>query len=137
MNAGLQRLKYLICDSLTASLAYLIVFTFRKSVIESKVFGADVMVIYDQKFFLSLLSIVIFWLILYAATGQYRNIYRRSRLREFTQTFSITLLGSIFLFFTIILDDYIEDYKSYYLSFAILFSAQFLLTAIGRFIFQR
>ena len=134
MNAGLQRLKYLISDSLTASLAYLIVFTFRKSVIESKVFGADVMVIYDQKFFLSLLSIVIFWLILYAATGQYRNIYRRSRLREFTQTFSITLLGSIFLFFTIILDDYIEDYKSYYLSFAILFSAQFLLTAIGRFI---
>ncbi len=134
MNRGLQRLKYILSDAIAASLAYTIVFIFRKTVIESRVFGSDVMVFFDQKFFLSLLSIVLFWLAIFTIAGQYRNIYRRSRLREFTHTFSLSLIGSVFLFFTIILDDFIENYTSYYLSFSILFFAQFLLTATGRFI---
>lgn len=121
MNRGLQRLKYILSDAIAASLAYTIVFIFRKTVIESRVFGSDVMVFFDQKFFLSLLSIVLFWLAIFTIAGQYRNIYRRSRLREFTHTFSLSLIGSVFLFFTIILDDFIENYTSYYLSFSILF----------------
>ena len=134
MNQNLQRFKYFLSDSIAASLAYTAVFVFRKSYIESKVYGGDVLVIFDQKFVLSLLAIIAFWLFLYIITGQYRNIYRRSRLREFTHTFSLSLIGSVFLFFTIILDDYIDSYKSYYQSFTMLFFTHFLLTAIGRFV---
>ena len=134
MNKRLQILKYLISDATAAALGYFAVFTFRKTVIETKVFGDSVLIIYDNKFFLSLTGIVIFWLLLYATTGVYRSIYRRSRLKEFTQTFTISLIGSIFLFFSILLDDFIDTYKSYYLSFAILFGTHFLLTATGRLI---
>jgi exopolysaccharide biosynthesis polyprenyl glycosylphosphotransferase len=132
VNKRLQIFKYVLSDALSAAIAYLAVFTFRKSVIETKVFGEDVLVIYDQKFFVSLGLIVAFWLAIYTITGVYRNIYRRSRLKEFTQTFSISLIGSTFLFFTILLDDFIDSYKSYYLSFSILFGTHFLFTALGR-----
>ena len=83
MNQRLQAFKYLLSDALAAALAYFAVFTFRKLVIESRVFG-DTLIIYDQKFVLSLIAIVLFWLSLYAIIGSYRTPYRRSRLKEFT-----------------------------------------------------
>lgn len=133
MNKRWHIFKYLFSDALTAAVAYWCVFAYRKFFIESKVYG-DVSMVYDQKFFISLSLIILFWIGLYTTTGAYLNIYRRSRLREFLQTFTITLIGSIVLFFIIILDDYIDNYKSYYRSFAILFGVQFLLTALGRII---
>ncbi|MEQ9187091.1 MAG: sugar transferase [Cryomorphaceae bacterium] len=132
MNKKLQIAKYVLSDIAAAALSYLAIFTFRKAVIETKVFGDNVLVIYDKKFFVSLSLIVAFWLALYVITGVYRNIYRRSRLKEFTQTFTISLFGNIFLFFSILLDDFIDSYKSYYLSFSILFGSHFILTAFGR-----
>lgn len=132
MNPRIQSLKYLLSDAFAAALAYFAVFTFRKLVIESRVFG-DTLLMYDQKFVFSLLAIVAFWLSLYAIIGVYKNPYRRSRLKEFTQTFTISLVGSIFLFFSIILDDFIDSYKSYYFSFGILFSVHFIFTELGRF----
>ncbi|MEZ4722666.1 MAG: sugar transferase [Flavobacteriales bacterium] len=132
MNRRLQQLKYIISDAISAAIAYFVVFSFRKYYIESKVFGEDVAVIYDRKFVFSLLAIVGFWLCMYLVSGQYRNIFRRSRLKEFTQTFTLSLIGSVVLFFTIILDDYIDSYKSYYFSFTILFITHFILTAFGR-----
>ena len=132
MNRKLQVIKYVFSDAIAAALSYLAVFTFRKTIIETKVFGDNVLVIYDQKFFISLALIVAFWLVIYGVTGVYQNIYRRSRLKEFTQTFTWSILGNIFLFFTILLDDFIDSYKSYYLSFSILFGAHFIFTALGR-----
>jgi exopolysaccharide biosynthesis polyprenyl glycosylphosphotransferase len=134
LNRTLQILKYILSDAIGASCAYLAVFTFRKSIIEPKLFGDNVLLLYDNKFVLSLLAIVAFWLAIHTITGVYRNIYRRSRLREFVQTFSMSLLGSVFLFFAIILDDYIDSYTSYYQSFAILFGVHFVFTALGRLI---
>lgn len=134
MNKRWQTLKYLLFDALSAGLAYGLMFTFRKQIIEPQRFGADISFSYDQAFFTNLTIIVCFWLILYTITGTYRSIYRRSRLKEFLQTFTISLFGCVALFFMIILDDFIANYKSYYQSFGILFSAHFLLTAAGRII---
>jgi len=132
VNRTLQTLRYLISDSLAAALAYSLFFTYRKLFIETQVFGDNVMVIYDQKFFLSLSLIVVFWLSLYTLSGAYRDVYRKSRLKELGQTLFVSLLGSVFLFFSIILDDFILSYKTYYQSFAVLFSLHFTLTEIGR-----
>jgi len=132
MNRWLQRIKYIVSDAISASLAYAADFTFRKVVIESQTIGENWAEVYHSKFWFSLLAIVGFWLTLYTLTGQYKSIYRRSRLKEFVQTFSLSLFGSVFLFFSIILDDYIENYKNYYLTFSILFGSHFFLTATGR-----
>ena len=72
------------------------------------------------------------WLILYVMAGAYRNVYSKSRVRELGQTFLTTLIGAIVLFFAIILDDYITNYKIYYTLFSILFLLQFVLTYMGR-----
>lgn len=132
MNRSIQTIKYILSDAIAAAIAYTLFFTYRKLFIETKMFGENVMVIYDSKFFLSLTLIIIFWLSLYALTGTYREVFRKSRLKELGQTLFISLLGSVFLFFTIILDDWILNYTTYYQSFAVLFSLHFFFSETGR-----
>jgi exopolysaccharide biosynthesis polyprenyl glycosylphosphotransferase len=64
----------------------------------------------------------------------YKDVFRKSRLRELSQTFFISLIGTIILFFIVILDDEIITYKTYYQSFFVLFSLHFLFTFSLRFI---
>lgn len=134
MNKTTQVMKYLFSDTLAAAAAWICFYTYRKKSIESTKFGIDVEVTYDQKFLVSLLAITAFWLFLYVITGTYRNIYRKSRLKEIGQTFRITFLGVIVIFFTLLLDDTIISYRTYYLSTLTLFVAHFGFTALGRLI---
>lgn len=92
------------------------------------------MVNMDEQFLLGLLLIPIFWLVIYALLGTYQNIYRKSRLKEFSQTFSTTLLGVTALFFALVLDDEVLNYTTYYQSYAVLFGLHFGLTFLFRFI---
>ena len=85
-------------------------------------------------FWLGVIIIPICWLILHAVTGAYEKVYQKSRLKELGQTFFITLLGVIVLFFVVILDDEVISYKSYYQSFIALFTLQFVITYIPRLI---
>ncbi len=85
-------------------------------------------------FWLGVIIIPICWLLLHAFTGAYEKVYFRSRLKELGQTFFITLLGVVILFFVVLLDDDVISYKSYYQSFIALFVIQFLLTYIPRLI---
>jgi len=134
MNKRWQILKYLFSDALAAALAYWAMFAYRKQFIESKIVGSKLEIDYDQKFFISLFIIIAFWLALYTVTGTYRSIYRRSRLKEFLQTFTISIVGSLAFFFLIILDDLIHSYRDFYQSLGILFTVHFLITASGRMI---
>ena len=83
-------------------------------------------------FWLGVVIIPLCWLILHAVTGAYEKVYMKSRLKELGQTFFITLLGVVILFFVVILDDEVVSYKSYYQSFIALFTFQFALTYIPR-----
>ena len=85
-------------------------------------------------FWLGVIIIPICWLMLHAVTGAYEKVYQKSRLKELGQTFFITLLGVVVLFFVVILDDEVVSYKSYYQSFIALFTLQFLITYIPRLI---
>ena len=85
-------------------------------------------------FWIGVAVIPVCWLILHAVTGAYEKVYFKSRLRELGQTFFITLLGVVILFFVVILDDEVVTYKSYYQSFIALFTLQFVLTYIPRLI---
>jgi len=134
MKKRLQVIRYAILDFLSASLAWGIFFMYRKRFLEVIPLEGPTNINLDYKFFAGLIIIPLCWLLLYAITGFYKDIYRKSRLKELFQTFLTTLIGVILLFFTLLLDDELTHYKKYYLSFVALFSLQFFITFLFRFI---
>ncbi len=134
MNRKLQVIKYITSDFLSAFLAWGLFFVYRKYSVDHNVLNHLNQIFSDKNLYLGLVIIPTFWVILYIFIGTYRKIYRKSRLKELEQTLLITLIGVIFIFFTLILDDIIVSYKSYYESFLVLFTLQFSLTYLFRFI---
>lgn len=132
MNKRSQVLKYLIADWFSASIAWVVLYIFRKKVLESNKFGIPVDLEFGQNFFLGLLFIPIFWLLLYAMVGQYNQVFRRHRLKELGQTLWISIIGVLIIFFVLILDDQITTYKNYYQSLLLLFTTHFGLTVALR-----
>ncbi|MFH2142367.1 MAG: sugar transferase [Bacteroidota bacterium] len=133
MNKKLQTIKYIIFDLLSAAGTWSLFYIFRKIYIESVGLG-DVPLIFSTKFYLALIFIPIFWLLLYYITGYYKDIYRKSRLKEFGQTLFISVIGVTVIFFILILDDEISSYKHYYSSYFALLSIHYVLTYIPRLI---
>lgn len=114
-----------------AMLAWALFFFYRKS-LEGAPLTDEVL--RDPKFFLGILIIPTGWVLLYSIFDHYVDIYRLSRLATLSRTFFLTFAGVVFLFFTLILDDVVRDYQTYYRSFLALFGLHFLLTATMRMI---
>lgn len=132
MNKRLQTFLYILFDFLAAAAAWTLFFVYRKTIIEPKKFGYDIPVEFGENFYIALIVLPIFWVSLYYLTGYYKNIYRKSRLKELGSTLTLSLAGVIVIFFALILDDWVSDYKTYYRSFLTLLSLQFTLTYIPR-----
>ncbi len=120
---------YRLTDFLTGLLAWSLFFVYRKW-LEGAPIGLNML--NDINFFLGILIIPAGWFLFYSLFDDYRDVYRLSRLATLKRTFFLTFFGVVFLFFTLILDDFVRDYSTYYLSFAVLFGLHFALTAIGR-----
>ncbi|MBN2662202.1 MAG: sugar transferase [Bacteroidales bacterium] len=131
MNKTIQTLKYLFSDFFAAAIAWTVFFAYRKIYIESRIFG-ETNLIFDKNYFMGVIIIPFFWLFIYYISGYYYEVFRKSRLKELSQTFSIALFGVLVIFFKFILDDEIKNYTDYYQSVVFLFSAHFLLTYIPR-----
>ncbi len=121
MNKKLQVIKYLFADISAAMLAWAIFYSFRKIYIETAKFGKPVPLVYDQQYFWGLVFIPLFWILIYYLIGTYKDIYRKSRLKELGQTFLISTIGVLIIFFTLLLDDEIGSYRNYYQSIGTLF----------------
>lgn len=128
MNKNLQVAKYVLADLLSAAIAWMLFFIYRKYSVDPDLIKNITDIFSDNKIFIGIAIIPLFWLSLYIIIGYYRKIYRKSRLKELGQTLSITFFGVIFIFFAIILDDLIVSYKSYYQSFIVLFLLHFSIT---------
>ncbi len=131
-----RRLPYLygVVDWLLSAVSWTLFYYFRKTYEVPNVntwerFG---IAFHDNSFWVAVSIIPVCWVVLYGITGAYQSVYSKSRLKELSQTFFITLLGVTVLFFAAILDDQIITYKMYYQSFLTLFALQFGLTYIGR-----
>ena len=85
-------------------------------------------------FFLSgaALMIASFWTVLYALLGEYRDIFRKSRLSEIIRLARVSVLGVVVIFFALLLDDGVSSYRLYYKTVAAYFLLHFLLTAVLR-----
>ncbi len=134
MNKTAQTIRYILADLLAAGLAWFLLFLFRKDVIEASKHGYMVPIQGDHKLIAGLLALPVLWVCFYALTGFYRNIYRRSRLREVWQTLITTLTGGLIIFFTLMLDDSIQSYRDYYYTLGAFWTLHFVFTATGRLI---
>lgn len=133
MNKPRQAVKYLLCDFFAAVLVWVLFFIYRKVYIEQE-WEWYKHLFSNKKLYVGSVLIPICWVIVYYLQGAYHEPYRRSRLNEFIQTLYTALIGVLILFFALLLDDTIQSYKNYYKSFGVLFSLQFVLTEIPRFI---
>jgi len=134
MHKLLQTFKYIMADLIAAGAAWSCFYIYRKIYTEPLKFGHSVPLTFDHKFFYGVILIPFFWLILYVITGTYSEVYRKSRLKELSQTLFISLIGVMIIFFTLLLDDEIVSYKTYYKNIWALFSLHFSITFIFRFI---
>ena len=86
MNKGFQIAKYFLFDLLASILSWTLFFSYRKVFIE------QMPIEFTPKFYIGIVVIPLFWIVLYAITGTYKDIFRKSRLKEFSKTFTITLI---------------------------------------------
>ena len=134
MKEKRQVIKYLIFDFFTAGAAWTLFFLFRKIYIEPLKFGYKIPIEFSLKYFLGLIILPLFWITLYSLTGYYKDIYHKSRLKELGQTLFISLIGTVIIFFILLLDDTISTYKNYYHLYLAILSFHFILTYIPRFV---
>ena len=81
----------------------------------------------------SAIFIATFWTILYSLVGEYRDIYRKSRLGEIIRLAQVSMLGAVVIFFTLLLDDQgVVNYKAYYKTFTAYYLLHFLISAVLR-----
>ena len=119
---------FIISDWLIASLVWGLFFYFRKTWIEEKAFEID------QNFIIGSILVPLLWLLIYYLQGSYHEVRRMYRLKILNLTFFGSLIGTVLIFFVLILDDTVSNYQMYYYSFGLLFSLQFLLSVLIRLI---
>ena len=122
---------YFMADLVTAVIGWLGFYLLRKCT-ESDAITLEIL--QDPNLFLGVIIVPAGWILLFAIFDEYRDIYRKSRLTTLTRTFFLTLIGSLILFFTLILDDVVRDFRTYYSSFFTLFLLHFLLFGVVRMI---
>ena len=76
--------------------------------------------------------IPLFWLVLYYFSGYYNKPFGKSRLTELFSTFITVLIGTVFVFFALLLDDIPRSIDIYYRLFFGMFGLQFFITYIPR-----
>ena len=116
---------YKVADFLSAMLSWACFFIYRKC-LEGSTFDGSMLD--DPNFWYGIFLIPTGWVLFYAIFDQYKDIYRLSRLATLARTIFLSFFGVTFLFFTLILDDFVTNYTTYYNSFLALFLSFPLLT---------
>ncbi|MEY2924583.1 MAG: hypothetical protein RLZZ337_1131 [Bacteroidota bacterium] len=135
MNKQWLTIKYALLDFVAAAIAWGAFFIFRKWYVDGIFNNYYLQYVWnDNKLYFGMLVIPLFWIVGYTLFGMYRNVYRKSRLRELIQVFTASILGVLILFFTLLIDDEVGGYKTYYQEIFAIFTLHFLFSATFRFI---
>jgi exopolysaccharide biosynthesis polyprenyl glycosylphosphotransferase len=118
------RIGYILTDVLSAVSGWLLFFWYRTQVIQDFKPG---------KFFSvekSAIAISVFWLLVYAFWGFYKDYFRKSRIKEIFHLASSALFGVISIFLILLLDDDgTQHYQRYYKTTLLYFLIHVLVTA--------
>lgn len=129
MSKRLRTIYYIVADLLSAALAWTIFNYYRKTQIDSLKTGLIPDKIFDDQFIISVIILPIIWVLVYYLSGSYNSVLRKSRINEFVQVLATSIIGVTVLFFVLLLDDSVVNYRLYYKMYFVLFSAHFTLTA--------
>ncbi|WP_231403112.1 sugar transferase [Hymenobacter guriensis] len=129
MIRTLQKLKLMAADFGAALLAWMGFYLLRKYLLnESFTPNEEVFTLVG-----SALLIAGFWLVLYTLIGEYRDIFRKSRLGEIIRLAQVSILGALVIFFALLLDDEgVSNYRLYYRTISAYFLLHFTVSAILR-----
>jgi len=134
MNKRSQTMLYVVADLVATALAWTLFFLFRKMYLEPLKFHYPVPVDLDHRYWLGLSVVPVFWVLLFVMIGGYSDIFRRFRIKELGQTLLISFIGSMVIFFALLLDDTIPGPAYYYRSFGAFFGLNFGLLFLFRFL---
>jgi len=132
MKLRKHTIPFILIDFVAAMISWFTFFTYRKVFVEPDKFGYDIPFEANSHLYLGLLVVPLYWVLLYALSGAYIDVWRKSRIKEISRTFSITVMGVVILFFTLLLDDEVKSYEVYYKTILTLFSLHFVVTTFGR-----
>ena len=139
MNPRKQRAIYIASDIVTSSCTWLLFNLLRfyeaahmEGFTTLRSFLSSPMVAAGQLF------VPISWILLYTLSGYYNKPFGKSRLEELYSTLVFTLIGTLILFFVVVLNSLPPSFALYYEFFFTLLGLQFFLTySIRLFITQR
>jgi exopolysaccharide biosynthesis polyprenyl glycosylphosphotransferase len=121
----IQKFKFVIADFLAAFLAWIIFLQLLQN--NQEVSGGFL----NSRLLLEGGLISAFWVVLYFLLGLYRNIFRKSRVKEIFILARLSLLGGIIIFFALLLhDESFQNYRYYYRTIFTYFLLHFLISAI-------
>jgi exopolysaccharide biosynthesis polyprenyl glycosylphosphotransferase len=133
MNRKWQQLKYLISDFLSALAAWSLFCYSQNLTVDTGLTSINFPAGAEGRYDIGLFFIPVFWLLLYYISGYYRDVIRKSRLSELGQTVSISLIGTLVLFFAFQIGSKGMHYGSaYYISYLSLFTLHFVFTYLPR-----
>ena len=98
MKSKNWRILFVFSDWVSAFSTWFLFYYLRKTWIENVSFDID------RSFYIGLLVVPIAWLLLYYLQGTYLEIRRMYRLKAISLSLSATIIGSIFIFFILLLD---------------------------------
>ena len=133
MRRKSQLFKYLIADYTAANLAWFIFNIVRYYEI-ARYDGFETLsgFLLYRNVILGQVIVSFGWLILYYYSGYYNRIFEKSRLSEFFATFATVLIGTIVLFFALLLKILPDSILVYYTQLSYLFIFTFGLTYLFR-----
>ena len=114
-----KKLFLIILDLLSCGFSWYVFYTFRKLFIENSE------LIYTTNFYFGLVFVPFFWIGLFSLQGTYIDVKRLYRMKILKKSFIGILIGAMALFFILLIDDTIPDYRAYYTSFSGLFLIHF------------
>lgn len=126
MTERQQTVLSVIFDYLSALTVWFIFYAYRVTEVEK----SDL--VFKGSFYKGIVLVPLFWILLYILQGTYRNVHRGYRLKTIKQTFFGTLLGTVVVFFALLLNDYVYSYVQFYSMILVLFTLHFFITLLPR-----
>ena len=116
MQKSTSKWLFILLDYCAAALAWALFFYFRKTQVEYTDF------VINTTFWVGIFVVPLFWVAIYYIIGTYYDIIRLHRFKILAQTFASTSIGTLVLFFILLLDDDVYTYQVYYKSIMALFT---------------
>ncbi len=133
MRRHIQASKYIASDFIAASFTWLLfnLLRYREIAVYDGFDSFGTFLSYNPvwggQFFIPL-----FWLLLYYFSGYYNKPFGKSRLSEFFTTLITVLIGTLIVFFVLILNELPRSFHIYYELFFFLLGLQFVFTYLPR-----